>query len=277
MPEGIRRLESILGRGASGGLGAASHVLGFSGRAVVEAAGLAGLEAMLGNFAEARLLCDRAKAILEELGQTLKLAILRQVSGWVELLAGTPDAAERELRWSYETLEDMGEKGYLATSAALLAEACYALGRYPDAERFSSDRSVAADDDVVSHILWRATRGKLEARQGELGPGEELVRESVALARQTDDLNLQADKLIDLAEGLALAGREDEIGAVLTEALELYEAKGVLVSARRTRAVAQRAVAVAPPAPGRCCSRSLRGAWELARRVGERKPTFPRA
>ena len=138
VPEGIRRLESILGRGASGGLGAASHVLGFSGRAVVEAAGLAGLEAMLGNFAEARLLCDRAKAILEELGQTLKLAILRQVSGWVELLAGTPDAAERELRWSYETLEDMGEKGYLATSAALLAEACYALGRYPDAERFSS-------------------------------------------------------------------------------------------------------------------------------------------
>ena len=57
----------------------------------------------------------------------------------------------------------------------------------------------------------------------------------MALARQTDDLNLQADKLIDLAEVLRLAGREDEIGPVLAEALELYEAKGVLVSARRTR------------------------------------------
>jgi ATP/maltotriose-dependent transcriptional regulator MalT len=235
--DGIRRLEAILGRDARDAT-AIADALGFSGRAVVEAAGLAGLQAMVGDFAEARLLSDRAKAILEELGQTLKLAILRQVSGWIELLADAPEAAERELAWSFERLEEMGERAYLATTAALLAEACYLQGRLPDADRFSeAARSCADEDDVVSQILWRATQGKLAARRGELDSGERLVRDAVELSRRTDDLNTRADKLADLAEVLRLAGRDEEAGAALADALGLYEAKGNIVSAGRARAL----------------------------------------
>ena len=53
------------------------------------------------------------------------------------------------------------------------------------------------------------------ARQGKLDIGESLVREAVAQSRETDDLNIQADKLIDLAEVLRLAGREDELDPLL--------------------------------------------------------------
>jgi hypothetical protein len=72
---------------------------------------------MRGHFERARALSGLAKSTLEELGRTLKLAALGQVSGRVELIAEAPAAAEAELRQSYETLEPIGEKGYLSTTA----------------------------------------------------------------------------------------------------------------------------------------------------------------
>ena len=44
----------------------------------------------------------------------------------VEMLAGQPDVAEDRLRRAYETLDEMGEKTLLATTAAMLAQAIYA-------------------------------------------------------------------------------------------------------------------------------------------------------
>ena len=57
-------------------------------------------------------------------------------------------------------------------------------------------------------MLWRQARGKLLARRGELEEGERLAREAVALAEETDMLNVHGDALLDLAEVLALAGRD---------------------------------------------------------------------
>jgi hypothetical protein len=61
-------------------------------------------------------------------------------------------------------------------------------------------------------------------------------REGLELAAQTDDLNDHAKALADLAEVLELAGRREEAAAALGQALELYERKGNLVMAERTRA-----------------------------------------
>ena len=137
--EGIRRLHEIstkpLRRRPS-----PSTRLPIQTVAVVEATGLAGLKAMRGDFAEARRSPAQAKAILEELGQAFKLAELGQVFGWIELLAGFPAAAETELRTSYEMLEKIGEKGYLSTTAAFLAEAVYLQGRYEEAKHLSVGR-----------------------------------------------------------------------------------------------------------------------------------------
>ena len=75
---------------------------------------------------------------------------------------------------------------------------------------------------------------KALARRGELEEGERLAREAVVLAAETDMLNAHAEALVDLAEILSLAGRDAR--SELDRALALYEQKGNLVMAERTRA-----------------------------------------
>jgi hypothetical protein len=74
---------------------------------------------------------------------------------------------------------------------------------------------------------------KLLARRGELQEGSGLSARRVALAEETDMLNAHADALIDLAEVLVLARQDAR--AELEQALALYERKGNLVIAERTR------------------------------------------
>jgi class 3 adenylate cyclase len=232
--EGVRRLEEILREMTEAAGGDAGDLLSAGNRAIVETTGLAGLEAMRGEFDSARARTARAKAIFEELGQTYKLAVLAQVSGWVELLAGDLPAAEDELRRSYEALEEIGDKGYLSTTAALLAEAVYGQGRYGEAESLTEvTESLAPADDVVSQVLWRATRAKALARRGESEQAEVLAREAVGLAAGTDDLNLHADRLMDRAELMRLVGRPAEALALVSQARELYRRKGNEVSMRK--------------------------------------------
>ncbi|MBA3263163.1 MAG: AAA family ATPase [Thermoleophilaceae bacterium] len=231
--EGIRRFHAALHHDVQSAGRSGMHV-GVTTRAAVEATGLAGLEAMRGNADEARMLVGRAKAILEELGQRLKLAELGQLAGWVELLCGAPAAAEAELRRSYEALEEMGEQGYLSTTAGLLSEAVLEQGRYAEAEQLSRAAELSsAGDDVVSHVLWRGTRARALALRGELEPAESLARAAVRLAGQSDDLNLHADRLMDLADVLRVGGRIGEAEDAVSEAVALYEAKGNLASARK--------------------------------------------
>ena len=63
---------------------------------------------------EARRLIAQAKALLQEIALTVWLAgPFAQFAGWVELLAGDPAAAERELRLGLEKLEEIGELAWL--------------------------------------------------------------------------------------------------------------------------------------------------------------------
>jgi hypothetical protein len=58
----------------------------------------------------------------------------------------------------------------------------------------------------------------------------------VALARTSDDPDSLGTALVDLAEVRTLGGDPEEAGTLLREALKLFEAKGSVVSAARTRA-----------------------------------------
>ena len=197
---------------------------------------LAQLQAMRGEFDRARDLYRRSRAILEEFGWNLLAVRTSIVSGLVEMLAGDPAAAEAELRKDYEALNRMGERNYISTVAAMLAEPLYQQGRYQEAgelTRFSE--SVAAPDDFASQSLWRCVRGKIAARAGRFDEAESLVREAVRLSRESDEPDSQASVLMDLAEVLDLAGRADEAAVAFEEAIELYEAKGNIVSAARAR------------------------------------------
>ena len=107
----------------------------------------------------------------------------------------------------YGILEQMGEKGYLSTIAAELAQALYELGRYDESERFTHvSEELGPLDDLATQVEWRGTRAKVLARRGEHERAVALSDEAVALASETDYLNLQGDALMDFAEVLTLGG-----------------------------------------------------------------------
>jgi tetratricopeptide (TPR) repeat protein len=152
------------------------------------------------------------------------------------MLAGDLDGAERVAREAYVLLEQMGERSYLSSMAALLAHALSERGELDEAERFSRvSEDAAAADDAFSQVLWRSARAKTCARRGELAEAEALAREAVAVVETTDLLNTRGDTLADLGEVLALAGRPAEAAEVYEQAAEVFLSKGNLASLERVR------------------------------------------
>ena len=79
-------------------------------------------------------------------------------------------------------------------------------------------------------------KAKALARRGELEPDERLARDAIAFVEQSDFLPFHAEALLDLAEILLLAGRAEEKPPVLEKAVRLWEEKGNVVAAEKTRA-----------------------------------------
>jgi DNA-binding SARP family transcriptional activator len=199
---------------------------------------LAGLEAMRGRFAVARRLLDRGCALLEEIGQAaVAHAMAGDVAGEIELLAGDPAAAERGFRESYDALVPIGDRAYLATRAAQLAEAVALCGRRDEALEWSRVAEREADrDDVPTQLLWRTVRARLLAAAGDAGAAETLAREAVALADGTDALGQRGKVALALADVLRAGGRLDEAAAAAGQALAHFEQKGHTVGVNRARA-----------------------------------------
>ena len=225
--EGSRRVEEIR-RDPDGGVE-------VEAMALISAAAF---NAMQGRFEEARREMMAGRSIYRELGHALDWAGSAMLAGRVELLADDPAAAEQELREGYETLERLGETGYLSTVVALLAEAARAQGRLEEAVQLSeASERASARDDFDSQGAWRNARARALAQQGALAEAERLARESVALLEPTDFLINRAESHSALAEVLRLSGRPEEAAAALEESLRLYEQKGDLVSAGRIRSL----------------------------------------
>jgi class 3 adenylate cyclase/tetratricopeptide (TPR) repeat protein len=192
------------------------------------------LLAMLGRFDEARALLAGVDDRVAELGAArLQIRLASQRCG-VAMLESDAARAESAARETCERALATGELGNFMWLCSNLAQTLLALGRDGEAEEWlERGRERAPSEERLPQILWRQVRGKLLARRGELEEGERLAREAVALAAETDLLNAHADALVDLAEVLALAGRDAR--AELDGALSLYERKGNLVMAERTR------------------------------------------
>jgi DNA-binding SARP family transcriptional activator len=212
---------------------------------------LAGLRAMRGEFDTARELVRRSQRTLDELGLTLESARTGEMGGLIELLAGDPAAAERELRPGFELLSEAGDRNLLSSRAAELADALYLQERYEEAERLTQTSEHLADpDDVHPRVRWRAVRAKTLVHRGALEQAERLAREAVALSADTDSVDhLQAGSRMDLAQVLILAGRPAEAVAPAREALELYGRKENTVMAAQARALLRELAGTA--APGR--------------------------
>ena len=189
------------------------------------------------RFDEARALIADAKALLEEVALTMWLAgPTAQFAGWVELLANEPAAAERELRWGHDKLEEIGELSWLSTTDALLAEALCEQGRSEEAEALALAGEESADaQDSYSHALVRGVRAKLLAQRGEADEAARLSEESLALADETDFLDLRWHARLTRGEVLRLAGRADEARAAFEDAAAVALERGNEAAVRRAR------------------------------------------
>jgi class 3 adenylate cyclase/tetratricopeptide (TPR) repeat protein len=200
---------------------------------------LAGLRAMHGDFEEARRLCAHARNLYDEIGPRFLRAVASVAPASVELLAGEPRAAVRELRETYDALGQMGERGVRSTIAAFLAQALVADGRYSEAEQVAEvAEQTGAAADVVTQAVAGSARASALARRGEIEAAEQVAREAVALGVGTDFLDLQAGSLLSLADVQRIAGQAEEAAASVERARQLYERKGNLVAARKAAAIA---------------------------------------
>ena len=205
----------------------------IQGNACVERAAL---EAMRGDFDLARTLVAEGRQLITDLGFSLIAAATAQEAFYIEVLAWNTDEALRIMLESYAAFESMGESSYLSTAAALLAHVLCARGDLAEAERFSrTSEEAAAPDDMFSQVLWRSARAKIRAHSGELAEALAIGGHAVALAEETDLLNIRGDTLADYAEVLALDGRHDDAAAALALAAEHFERKGNTTSLDQVR------------------------------------------
>jgi tetratricopeptide (TPR) repeat protein len=198
---------------------------------------LANLEAMRGRFDEARSLYRRSRATLDELGWRFDAALTSAIaSGPVELVAGDAPAAEAELRRDHEALAAMGERNYISTTAAFLAEALYRQGRDDEALRMTEEsEEIAAADDVATQCIWRSVRAKILARRGSFEAAEAMAREAIRIIEAAQDPDSQGHAYADLAEVLQMAGRPEEAIRVADEAATRFDQKANEPSAARAR------------------------------------------
>lgn len=112
------------------------------------------LYAYAGRFADARDSFARGRSMVADQGTKFLGAELGR-GGQIELIAGSPVAAERYLRQDYEVLQAMGERGILSTIAGVLAEAVYRQGRFDEAQQLTEEaQALAAGDDLDAQARW---------------------------------------------------------------------------------------------------------------------------
>jgi ATP/maltotriose-dependent transcriptional regulator MalT len=210
---------------------------------------LAVARAMQGDVASARRLMNETDQMIEGREPSITTAMHKaEIRGNVERLAADSTAAEQAQREGYAALEALGESGFRSTIAGLLAQTIYDQGRYEEAGRLAEIcKELAASDDLASQVLWRGVRAKVLARRGEMTHAEQLAREGKEMIEKTEYVTVRADALLDLAEVLHLAGKADKAVGAAEGALALFEAKGNVVKAERTRAL----VANLSPQPSR--------------------------
>ncbi len=222
--EAIARIEEMQVQ-AAGKLRLEASLLAWSGY----------VRAMRGEIDEGRRRYRRSRQTLEELGMRFALAHSSVVAAGIELLAGDPAAAEQVLRAGYAELERMDAPAAASTVAAWLAHTIADQQRWDEAiamARISHD--LAAEDDIVSQVIWRGACARGLAATGKAQEAQLLADEATALARAADDPRMLAQALVALSVSRLAAGREQEAAGALLEARDAYATKGDQVSLERT-------------------------------------------
>jgi class 3 adenylate cyclase/tetratricopeptide (TPR) repeat protein len=196
------------------------------------------LYAYLGRSADARAALARSQQIFTSLGAKFALAESAIPAGLVGLAIGDPAGAERSLRQGYEAFRAMGERGYVFTIGALLAEALYAQGRLAEVQQVLGELQIDPTPDAIDAHVGSLTKAKLLARRGQFAAARQLVNdEEAAYPPPTASPRDQAWVHETRAEVDRLAGAPERAAASLRAALRIYEDRGATALADRVRAV----------------------------------------
>lgn len=192
---------------------------------------LAQLYSMQGNFELARSTWITADAMLMELEMALFSAALSITRGQIELAAGDLETAEEVLKRGYAALESMGGAFLLTGVAGVLGRVSYAQNRLEKVAALSTTIKGMADaDDLDAQTDWRLLRSLALARDGHTADAVLLAREAVEMTKASDAPLLRGWALTALADVEEAAGNAAERAGALHEALELYRAKGDVVT-----------------------------------------------
>ncbi len=201
---------------------------------------LAVLLAMMGRFGEARANISQAMAVFEDLGQRRWVAAAAGMSGLITWWQGDPEAAEPELRSSYEFSSRLGEAVW-GMEASNLAQVLYELDRLDEADAVAEAIAAGTPEyELESQIEWRSVRAKILARGGDAERASRLGQEAVEMAERTELLNLQGHALLDLAECLLPAGRPQGAVPAARRALDRFDRKGNVVGGAQARVLLER-------------------------------------
>lgn len=197
---------------------------------------LARAAAMEGRFDEARRHNRTADAIKPDLGELLTWAADSISKGLVELAAGQLEDAEYALRQGFEKASRIGATGHLTSIAAMLARVHLQQARNEEAETIARIcERVAPATQLDPQIKARAIRAVVLSRRGQHEEAEILASEAMALAERSEQLNSQAETLLDLGEVLRNAGQFDEAERLVERSIRCFERKGNLVGAANAR------------------------------------------
>ena len=193
------------------------------------------LEAICGDFDEARRICGDSITVFDELGMRPSASHSRSWAGLVELLARDYPAAESHLRLALGSHVEQQFQAGMRFDAALLAEVLYQQERYREAEDLVETESRAEGGTPEDRARLGSVAAKLAARRGDRREAESLVLEALALADTAWPLEVRGDVRLDLAEVLLLDGRPKEAAVAAEEALRIFEKRGNVPSAARAR------------------------------------------
>jgi len=126
--------------------------------------------------------------------------------------------------------------GWASTMRLNVAEAQYALGALDEAERGALEaEELGGADDIVNFAWGRAIRACIAADRGDRATADELARDAVRYALETDFPIVHGDVYRALAHVEHAAGRHDEERAALQQALAAYSRKQILPMVELTR------------------------------------------
>ena len=201
-------------------------------------ASLAGLHAYDGRGDEAVRLLDDADTVYRDLQDDDSLANTSgRIRGRVHAVAEDHEAAQAAFRACCETFERFDDSAALASVAAELGGSLYAQGRIEEAREWSAlaERRAPAGD-VIAQLSWRILKARLLAHDNRLADAEPLAMEALSLVMQTDALTHQGDVLLDVATVLTAAKRPREAAERVRQAIDVYDRKQNVASARNARA-----------------------------------------